>query len=332
MIFFKAPDDSGEDGGNEGDSGTDATSGTVGSGNEDRLALMDRINNQNDRDNADQLALVNDDGSTEPFVLDEPGNEDPDKPVAVEPALAAPVPPPAPKIKVDGQEVELTPELIAKAQKIASADKYLQEAAEARKTATPTPPAATTDVTPPKDAPVDRSEDDRALVRAIQMGTEEEAIAALRKVREGGAVGLKPEDVARIADERLSFNTALDWFNGEYKDLVSDPVLHGIVMERDSALVQAGDKRSYRDRYEAVGNEVREWMKERAKQFAPAAPAPTVDPLKDKEDRKAAVPSTPRAASGKAQPAATEDDSDEDPSVVIAKMREQRGGPQWSRA
>lgn len=332
QTYYKPADDDGEDGGNDV---TDATSGTIGTGNDDRLAIMAQIEENNLRADGEQLADVNDDGTTAPFVLDEPGNGDEEQVVKPADKIAdtsnqeeVKVVETRPKIKVNGEEVELTPELIAKAQKIASADKYLEDARATPKRDVQAEPD-TTPATPARDVEAERLEEERALVRAIQMGSEEEAIAALRKVRGSGQINT--EAVARIADERLSFSKALDRFNNEFQDLVSDPQLHSIVLERDSALLAQGDKRSYWDRYEAIGKEVREWRDEMVKKFTPKV-EPVADPLKAKQERKQSAPTVPKAANAKAPQAGTEDDEEEDTSSVIASMAKARGGPQWTRA
>lgn len=346
------PDDDGGDGeggddaGADSGSGSERSSGAVGTGNDARLALMARINDQNDEAQADQLADIVDidKGVTEPFRLPTPGNDDAPAQKTAPPAdseggetdkAATPVP----KMKVDGVEVDVTPELLAKAQKIAQADKYLQEAAEARKASTSaTPPADSAKTTTPEQDAAEAErlalEEERALVRAIQVGTEEEAVAALRKLK--GQTQANFQQMSRIADERLNFKEAINWFNGEYKDLVSNPELHSIVMQRDSALVAAGDTRTYKERYDAIGKEVREWRDNLikstgAKLPSEDPPAPPAPALEDKEVRKANAPSMPRGAGGKAPAKAEEDDGEEDPRDVIAEMAKQRGGPQWAK-
>jgi len=306
------------------DDGAGEISGTdvVGTGNDQRLALLDQINDRNDAERAEEFRLVNDDDTTEPFtvegepVLVEPEQE-PEPEQTPEPVAAVP------KIRVNGEDVELTPDLIAKAQKIASGDKYLEDAALAKKAASQPQP-----VQPPSQEDVDRSsgEEELALVRAIQMGTEEEAVAALRKIRTQ-PTGMTADDVGRIADERLAFNTALDWFNDEYKDLVEDPQLHGIVVQRELALVKSGDKRPYKERYKSVGDEVRQWRDSLVKRFTPK---PEPNPIEVKEERKANAPRTPVPVNARSRPP-VDDEPDDTPSSVIANMAKARGGLQAMR-
>jgi hypothetical protein len=332
-------DDAG--GGNDDAGGGPSENGgdVVGSGNANRLALLDAINDSNDALRADELADVNDDGSTQPFLVTQ---QEGDQVLPLEPAPVDQLPAetaltPVTKIKVNGQDVELTPELIAKAQKIASADTYLEEAAAARKAATPAAPAPApvpnaAPLPSPEDVEREALERDLALVRAIQVGTEEEAVAAIRKITRAQPV-VSADDIGRIADERLDFKTAIGWFNDEYKDLVSDPQLHQLVLQRDQQLIKEGDKRPYKERYAAVGEEVRAWRQSLVEKFTPA-PAPALAsaaPTVNKLERKIGAPTVPVAASTRAKPAAPDDDGDETPTSVIAKMAQSRGGPQWAR-
>ena len=302
----------------------------VGTGNDARVALLESINDRNDVERADELALVNDDDTTEPFVAPSTDPEEEEPPAQADSeggevdVATPPAPQPLPKIKVNGEEIELTPDLIAKAQKIASADKYLADAKHPP--APEVPPKAQPS---PEDVEREQVERDRRLVRAIQVGSEEEAIAALREVRESARPSMTLDDVGRIADERLSFKSALSWFNEEYSDLANDPQMKAIVEDRDEALVKAGDKRSYKERFDAVGKEVRAWRDGLVAKYAPK-PAP-VQELKDKEARKAAAPRVPPVASSTAKPPPEPDDKEESPSAVINAMAKARGGPQWMR-
>jgi len=303
-------------------------SDTVGTGNDERIARLNAIADQADTERAEELANVNDDGTTEPFKV-EAGAEE--QPAATtdgdeQPAPADEEPPRRYKIKVNGKELELTEEeLIARASKIEAADDYLRRA-KAQAIEQPVVPV----VGPtPEELQRQQDEEDRALVRAIQMGTEEEAAAALRKLREQTSArpSLSRDDVSRTIDERLSFNTAIDRFSTEFSDVWTDPILKKIAFDRDAELLRAGDDRPYWERYEQVGQEIRAWRQA-------LAPTPTPEPaVTAKEQRKAAAPKAPTPASAKTQSAkvADDDDIDDAPSNVIANMAKSRGGPQWMR-
>ena len=298
---------------------------TVGTGNDARVAMLERINDELDGVRGEELANVNDDGSTEPFQASPPTSED-ESPTG-EPATPAEEPavtePRKFTIKVNGKELQLTEEeLIARAQKVESADEYLRAAKQ------PAPTAPEPVVPKPSREELQRlqDEEDRALVRAIQMGTEDEATAALRKIREQSSTRLSPDDVSRTVDERLAFKSAIEKFNTDYKDIVSDPYLHKLARDRDSELLAAGDSRPYGERYEEIGKGIRDWVTKFKVDVQPAA-----SDLKAKEVKKAAAPKVPTSASAKRAAPVADDDNDESPSDVIQAMREKRGGPQWMR-
>ena len=309
----------------------DAPEAGVGTGNDARVAMLEQINDANDLSNADQLADVNDDGTTSEFVARKPdGETEPltDEAV-VEPIVDHDAPAEAPakfKIKVSGKEIELTQdELIARAQKVEAADAYLAEASRIKKEAEASQQKPQL---PDPDVAAAAEEEERALVRAIQMGTEEEAMAAIRKLKSTGP-SLTGDDIARTVDERLTFKEAANKFATEYGDLMGDDVLRKMVLTRDQELLAAGDRRPYFDRYVEVGNEVRAW---RDKLVQANMPAPDKPATPSKLERKASAPNVPRSANVKAPAPVDEDDKEESVADVISAIAKARGGPQWTRA
>jgi hypothetical protein len=330
-------------------------SGTVGTENDKRLALYNEIADRNDAARSDEFTEFDDDGNPvesegeeteEPEVGEESGEEveeeqeeEPPKPeVKVERKKAPknkkePVEdltnvPPKYKITVNGVEKELSvDELIARAQKVESADDYLREAVNLNNQAKSlVKPATKTEET--TDQP--EVDDEAALARALQMGSEDEAKAAIRKLRSSGP---SKDDLDRTIDERLTFKQAVDWFAGEYKDIVSDPLLSQVAMNQDNILRSQGDKRGYRDRYKAIGDGIRDWLKSKA----PVTEEPeaevkeeTVDIPPTRKAKKAAAPSVPKPASTKVTEP-VEEETEESASDTIAKMAQARGGPQWLR-
>jgi hypothetical protein len=301
----------------------------VGTGNDDRIARLNAIADQTDSERADEFANVNDDGTTEPFTVEAQQTEEEQEEEGVQ-AEAAPTDAEAPakkyRLKVNGRELELTEEeLIARAQKIEAADEYLRQAAEAKRRLEQ-PSAAD-----PKVIQRHQDDEDLALVRAIQVGTEQEAVAALRKLREQSSSArpsLSRDDVSRTIDERLAFNTAIDRFSTEFNDVWTDPILKKLAFDRDAQLLKEGDTRTYWDRYEQIGGEIRSWRQS----LTPAAKQDAS--MAERQERKASAPKVPTAtASVKSKPAkAEEDDTDDSPSSVIAAMAQRRGGPQWMRS
>lgn len=302
------------------------TGEAVGTGNDDRIARLNAIADSADADRAEELANINDDGTTEPFVVDAAPAETPAEEEETPSSSADEELEKKYRIKVNGKEIELTEaELIARASKIEAADEYLRRAAEAnRRVQEPAAPVADPNVLQRH-----RDDEDLALVRAIQVGTEQEALAALRKLREqaGARPSLSRDDVSRTIDERLAFNTAIDRFSTEYSDVWSDPILKKIAFDKDAQLLQQGDTRPYWERYQEIGSEVRSWKES----LAPAKKAEVT--MTDKEARKASAPKVPAPASAKSKPAKVEeDDIDDNPSAVISAMAQRRGGPQWMRS
>jgi len=346
----------------------------IGTGNEARLKLLQSINDRNDAKQADQFRDVNDDETTSEFVVhpltdeqqaareaalqdDEDGttrrelqratdeaNQQPEDDAEDDVEVAAAPAPVKHKVKVNGKDLELTTEeLISRAQKVEAADQYLIEASRMRREAEDRARQLQNSQSPEpsqEDQAAMRLEERRALVRAIQMGTEDEAMAALEKLQmQGGQPQFDPSSIARTVDERLTFKEAAVKFQSDYKDLFADPVLRKMVLSRDQELLNTGDKRDYVTRYTEIGNEVRAWRDNLIKSAAPekakeddSEAKPSLS-LAEKQSRKAAAPQVPKAANTKA-PAAQDDEDDKEESVqdVIAKIAKQRGGPQWLRA
>ena len=318
----------------QADDGLDEGMQTVGTNNDERLAFMDRLNDQVDAARADELADVHDDGTTTAFTADNAPAE------GQAPVEAAPPQAPAEdaeltlptrfKIKVNGKEIELTQdELIVRAQKVEAADAYLAEAARMRKeqqeavTQRQQQPS-------PEDVAAAAEEEDRAVVRAIQMGTEDEAIAAIRKLKSKGP-SVTTDDIARTIDDRLTFKEAARQFQTDYKDIMDEPVLRKMALQKDQELLSAGDKRDYAERYKAIGNDLREWRDNLIKANAPAVVPVTTPAVETKQLRKAAAASVPVTASKRAPTSTAEDEKEESVADIIANIAKARGGPQWAR-
>lgn len=345
---FCRPADDGADLG--GDASLPSGGDAIGTGNDARVALLNSIGDSYDEIRAEDLADITDDGKLEPFVIQKADGEQED--LDREPA-PAPTPEPTPEPegadtaqmitrKVNGKMVTKSlEEWLVDASKVNAADEYLQDAARLRKQALqPEPdapaPAPVQQGPSPEEIAAQQRLERVKLARAIQMGTEEEAVAAIEQLQNMSRTPtLTVEDVGRVADERLKFNTAIAEFNKEFADLVSNPQLHAMVLQADRDLISKGDKRPYAERYTEIGTAVRKWRDDLVKSVAPT-PAPAskdaapADDLANRRAAKAAAPKAPTAASRTAQPVVEESD-DEDVSSVIASMAKARGGPQWAR-
>lgn len=247
-----------------------------------RLDTMERIARRNA--NLEQLDEAREAKAEKPEATEEPAPEVPQEPVAEVPAEepAAPVIQKH-RLKVNGKEIELTTdELIARAQKVEAADQYLQEAAKTFKGQKQETPKA-------EPAAPSVEEDDAALARAIQTGTEEEARNAIKKLRATPSPAISQDEMLRIVDQRLAFQEAARKFQSEFKDVFEDPYLLQIAMNEDAKLLKEGDARGYWDRFQEVGTKVRQWRDSFKSQ----------PDLAEKQQRKASVV-TPITAAGRA--------------------------------
>lgn len=243
-------------------------------------------------------------------------DEDHDKTVDVvedEPAVSAKdergAEPVKKKYKVNGEEIELTEEEVAEwVQKGKSADAKFQEAARLRKEAEELAQRA-----PVKPAPEENVvEDDVALARALQMGSEEEVVAAIRKLR---APSVKTAEVMSLVDQRLSFESQKQKFLGEYKDVMEDPAWREIVLDREEQLAYKGEKPGY-DRMKKAGD----WARDLKKKSTPPA-----ESTQQKLERKGVHSAQRVQAANVRQAAPEEEDKDESPSETIAGMAKARG-------
>ncbi len=297
----------------ESSDNSEAIAAAIAEQNNARVAALNAIGNNNDQFRSEELMDVNDAGNTEPFVAEQQYIADenapaPDEVPVEEPVVAQPVSPPdMVTFKVNGIE-RLMPlsEVIARAQKIEAADQYLAEAARLRNQALQSPP---------KDA-ISVEDEDLALARAIQMGDEVEAVAAIRKLR---STGPSKDDLTKTIDERLTFNDAIAKFRDDYKDIVNDPYLNKMAMDTDTQMIANGDRRPYEVRYREIGDNLRGWVsKFRGEEVKPMT----------KQERKASAPAVPKAAAGKTV-TTVEEEKEESAADIIAGIASQRGGPQW---
>jgi hypothetical protein len=332
-----------EDGGDLGGEGHAPSGGdAIGTGNDARIALLNSIGDSADEIRAEDFADINDDGSTSEFKIQRADGEQED--LTPEPETL-PTEEPEPDAtaqmitrKINGKMVTKSlEEWLVSASKVEAADEYLQDAARTRKESMQEPATPAPQPEPRRPDPQVVAAQQRAervkLARAIQMGTEDEAVAALEQLQNMARTPtLTVEDVGRVTDERLKFNTAITNFNKEFADLVSNPELHRMVLQADAELIRNGDKRPYAERYTEVGKAVRGWRDDLIKSVAPAPTAeqPAPASLDQRRAAKAAAPKTPTAASKIAQ-TPVDDDQDEDVGSVIASMAKARGGPQWAR-
>lgn len=261
----------------------------VGSGNADALARRNAIADAADDIRKDEMVEVGDELHLQ---TDTPPD---DLQVSEEPKKF--------KLKVGGKDVEMTEsEVIARAQKVENADEYLRSASQSVKTAATL--ALSSDEQEPEET------DFRALAKALQMGTEEEAEQALRKLTER-AKPSKTQDVSQLVRSELTLRDEKAKFDEDFKDVLTDPYLAKLVTEKDKEFFEADPNLPYNQRWRKAGEEVRTW----AKGFKGVSSL-------DKAARKASVAPVPTAAGR--QQVVEEDDAEDSPESVIANMAKAR--------
>lgn len=216
------------------------------------------------------------------------------------------------KLTVNGKELELTEEqVLERAQKVSSADEYLQLAAEAVKRTQPAQPSETDTALNVGDADIED-----ALTSAL-MGDKEAIKTIARRLKAPPAV---TPDVLSAVDDRLSFRSAVDWFRSEYKDLVEDPMLYKLVSDEDARIAKDKPQLPYRERLKSAGEKIRTWKTG----FAPT-PAPT--PANPKLQRKSSVAPVPQAGGRQVAPSEGEEETESVESVIdkMARGRHQQG-------
>ncbi len=215
------------------------------------------------------------------------------------------------KLKINGREVEMTEtEVLERASKVASADEYLQSAADAVRRSQAQDPSA-------QDDPASGGKADaRELLRSALQGDEEAIEKVAQLLQAPSAV---TPDVLRAVDSRLSFHDAVSRFRGEYKDLVSDPFLYRLVVEEDKRLADKEPHLSYTDRLKRAGDTIRTWKQGFTKTVA----------TNPKLDRKATATQVP--AAGGRQVTRQDDEESESVESVIDQMAKARGQEQARR-
>ena len=212
------------------------------------------------------------------------------------------------KIKVNGQELELTEsELIERAQKSEAADQKFQEAARLRQEAERLKVLPKGE--PEKPAEPQVTDDDLALARALQMGDEVEAAKVVARLK---TPPLTRDEVIRLTREQIEFNSSLNSFKESFPEIFKDQKLMTLAAQMDERLVKSGDTRSYTDRYKAIGEDIRKWTST----FTPAS-------SQEKQERKASLTVVKTAGARATGPA--DEDKEESPSETIAKMAKSRG-------
>lgn len=209
-------------------------------------------------------------------------------------------------------------ELRATAQKVESADEYLQEAAESvRKAAQLQPSAEERKAQADEEAKARRTRLRETLSRAV-MG-DDEALDQLAQVIDEVPSRVTPDVLQAVdqrVDGRMTFRQAAAWFDQEYAEELKSPRLKQYIVTRDSQMAAEHPEMSFKDRLKAVGDEVREMRKELGG---------SVTPPSTKQARKEAAPQVPTAAATRTREAPA--DEEEGYESAIDRMAKARGQP-----
>ena len=221
------------------------------------------------------------------------------------------------KVKILGEERELTTEeLIAMASKTAAADKYLADAAEAKRNAEAmlaTAKSIPTSKPEMESQPdIQMTDEDLELARAMQVGSEEDAAKAIARLRgKQASPSINMDEIAARVIDVTQFKQDAQWFQETYKDIFQDDKLKTLALGMDDQLRAAGDKRPYRERYQAIGDELRKWTGKNPDNEAKS---------RKKQETLTNIPT----ASVKSR-TVVEDEDEENIPDVIANMAKQRG-------
>lgn len=142
------------------------------------------------------------------------------------------------------------------------------------------------------------SEDDAVLAKAIQFGTEEEARAAIAKLRtagrgdEGSVRELVRVEIEK--DRRLAeFKAADSWVRTEHKEIFQNPELSQLFMVKETMRRQAGDTTPTQTLYASIAQEIEtQFQLKRAESIASPV-------IQDRVTRKMTSPRPVEGASGK---------------------------------
>jgi hypothetical protein len=173
---------------------------------------------------------------------------------------------------------------------------------------------------PKGDAPAQSQENVSAIakltsaerVRIIRYGTDDEAAQVQQYMEEQAArPQVKTEDVLRAAREsvgpQIAFEKGKEYVIAEYGDLLQDPDLGAIFLNRENAARASGDTRSHQELYKDIGEDMRtKFARPKPGSAGAAKPTPVpnastapVRTMEEKQAAKAAAPQLPRLASAR---------------------------------
>lgn len=219
-------------------------------------------------------------------------------------------------IKVDGVMQQVSRDKIYEAglravQKESSADRRLEEATRLLREVEQriAPP-------PVQNTPPPQAWDEEIIAYALAHGTEEQKAEAVRQIRGGRQELATPDQIANNVEARIldkvDFQSSAEWFQTNYKDIVSDPYLLQLASLQEDHMRANGDTRSRKELYAEIGDGLR-------KLRGGGVP---VETLQEKRDLKASITNLPAASARRTTPQAP---APKTPSQIIEEMRTKRG-------
>ncbi len=219
-------------------------------------------------------------------------------------------------IKVDGVMQQVSRDKIYEAglravQKESSADRRLEEATRLLREVEQriAPP-------PVQNTPPPQAWDEEIIAYALAHGTEEQKAEAVRQIRGGRQELATPDQIANNVEARIldkvDFQSSAEWFQTNYKDIVSDPYLLQLASLQEDHMRANGDKRPRKELYAEIGDGLR-------KLKGGGVPVTT---LEEKRTQKAGITNLPAASARKTTPQAP---AAKTPSQIIEEMRTKRG-------